>query len=180
MLRKMFATVAITAMAIALTAGLASAAEFVPPSSNADNEANGWAHYSVDEIGIGYVDVTFIQPRNFFACFEYRSDGDTSQAIRATHELNDFNVQFTDLQYPYTCLSTAGQQESVRLYAGEYVEIRMMLGAEGDERFNWQDKIYVLPDAQTKDDCMNGGFAAYGFANQGQCIKFVNTGKDSR
>lgn len=28
----------------------------------------------------------------------------------------------------------------------------------------------------TKDDCKNGGWAAYGFVNQGQCIKFVNTG----
>lgn len=38
----------------------------------------------------------------------------------------------------------------------------------------------------TKADCMNGGFAEYqvvngddstSFKNQGQCIKFVNTGK---
>ena len=32
----------------------------------------------------------------------------------------------------------------------------------------------------TKEDCKNGGFADYGFANQGQCIRFVNTGQDSR
>ena len=29
----------------------------------------------------------------------------------------------------------------------------------------------------SKDQCMNGGFAAFGFRNQGQCIRFVNTGK---
>jgi hypothetical protein len=36
------------------------------------------------------------------------------------------------------------------------------------------------PEAQSKDDCKSGGYAAYGFKNQGLCIQFVNTGKDSR
>jgi hypothetical protein len=31
-----------------------------------------------------------------------------------------------------------------------------------------------------KDDCKNGGWADFGFINQGQCIRFVNTGQDSR
>lgn len=35
-------------------------------------------------------------------------------------------------------------------------------------------------DPATKEDCMNGGWEAYGFQNQGRCIQFVNTGKDSR
>jgi hypothetical protein len=26
----------------------------------------------------------------------------------------------------------------------------------------------------TKEDCKNGGYAKYGFKNQGQCIKAVN------
>lgn len=38
----------------------------------------------------------------------------------------------------------------------------------------------LVNDPQTKADCKNGGWEQYGFANQGQCIKFVNTGKDSR
>lgn len=38
----------------------------------------------------------------------------------------------------------------------------------------------VIPNPETKDDCKNGGWAEYGFTNQGQCIRFVNTGKDSR
>jgi hypothetical protein len=36
------------------------------------------------------------------------------------------------------------------------------------------------PEVQSKDDCKNGGWEAFGFRNQGQCIQFVNTGKDSR
>ncbi len=35
-------------------------------------------------------------------------------------------------------------------------------------------------DPETIDDCKNGGWEAYGFSNQGRCIQFVNTGKDSR
>ncbi len=38
----------------------------------------------------------------------------------------------------------------------------------------------VVLEPQTKDDCKKGGWEQYGFRNQGQCIKFVNTGKDSR
>lgn len=29
----------------------------------------------------------------------------------------------------------------------------------------------------SKEQCKNGGYKAFGFKNQGQCIRFVNTGK---
>lgn len=32
----------------------------------------------------------------------------------------------------------------------------------------------------TVEECKKGGWAEYGFSNQGLCIQFVNTGKDSR
>ena len=35
-------------------------------------------------------------------------------------------------------------------------------------------------DPQTKDDCKKGGWEDYGFRNQGQCVRFIETGKDSR
>lgn len=38
----------------------------------------------------------------------------------------------------------------------------------------------VTNDPTTKDQCKKGGFADFGFRNQGQCIRFVETGKDSR
>ena len=31
-----------------------------------------------------------------------------------------------------------------------------------------------------RDDCRDGGYEDYGFKNQGQCIRYVNTGQDSR
>ena len=35
-------------------------------------------------------------------------------------------------------------------------------------------------DPQSHEDCKDGGWEDYGFRNQGQCIRFVNTGEDSR
>jgi hypothetical protein len=55
----------------------------------------------------------------------------------------------------------------------------MVFGAETDERFDWT-RFEVLPDAETKDDCADGGWADFGFANRGQCNRFVNGGGDSR
>ncbi len=37
-----------------------------------------------------------------------------------------------------------------------------------------------LLDPETKDDCKKGDWEDFGFRNQGLCIQFVNTGKDSR
>lgn len=31
-----------------------------------------------------------------------------------------------------------------------------------------------------KDECKDGGWQDFGFRNQGQCVRFVNTGQDSR
>jgi hypothetical protein len=38
----------------------------------------------------------------------------------------------------------------------------------------------LADDPPEKDACKDGGWELYGFRNQGQCIRFVNTGKDSR
>ena len=36
------------------------------------------------------------------------------------------------------------------------------------------------PNPLAKDDCKKGGREQYGFRNQGQCVRFIETGKDSR
>ena len=35
-------------------------------------------------------------------------------------------------------------------------------------------------DPASRMDCMDGGWEEFGFRNQGQCIRYVNTGQDSR
>ncbi len=42
------------------------------------------------------------------------------------------------------------------------------------------DDLTVDADPQTKDDCKKGGWEQFGFKNQGQCVRFIETGKDSR
>jgi hypothetical protein len=52
-----------------------------------------------------------------------------------------------------------------------------------DQVYPWHqfDNITLGPaDPTNKDECRNGGWADFGFQNQGLCIRFVNTGKDSR
>jgi hypothetical protein len=39
---------------------------------------------------------------------------------------------------------------------------------------------FLSADPTEKVDCTEGKWADYGFRNQGQCIRFVNTEKDSR
>lgn len=47
---------------------------------------------------------------------------------------------------------------------------------------NLFDNLTVTFDSgpTTADDCKKGGWADFGFSNQGQCVRFVQTGKDSR
>jgi hypothetical protein len=51
----------------------------------------------------------------------------------------------------------------------------------GDSFSAFVTEVYAAPqDPQTKNDCMKNGWAKFGFKNQGQCVRFIETGKDSR
>jgi hypothetical protein len=112
--------------------GVASAAvNPVTPSTNDINRANGWAHVDQLSQGPGTVDLQFISTRTFYSCFEYRTDGDTSQKISDTN----YNTNITDGLYPFHCESNSSQ--TFTIHANAYVEVRMVFGAETDERFDW-------------------------------------------
>ena len=56
----------------------------------------------------------------------------------------------------------------------------VIAGTEDPNPFtNWHE-VDVLTCAISKEMCKGGGYADFGFANQGQCIRLVNTGRDSR
>ena len=166
------------ALALALgLVGMASAAvTAVTPSTNEINRTNGWAHVDQLAQGIGTTELQFISTRAFFSCFEYRTDGDTSQVL-SENGGNNYNTLVTDGLYPYVCLNNDTATRTI--VANEYVEVRMVFGAETDVRFDWT-RFEVLSDAQSKEDCKDGGWEQYGFRNQGQCVRFVETGGDSR
>lgn len=49
--------------------------------------------------------------------------------------------------------------------------------------FVWDSGVimkFVSGDPQGNDDCKDGGWEQYGFSDQGWCVRFVETGKDSR
>ena len=172
MTRRILAGAALAVVAFGAMTGLALADHFTFPSTNDANRTNGWAHVNQLDVGLGETTLEFVSTRAFASCFEYRTDGDTSQATSPTN----FNPNAHDL-YPFVCVNNNTSELTIE--ASEYVEVRMVFGAEADERFDWT-RFDVIPDVQTKDDCKDGGWEAYGFANQGQCIRFVNTGHDSR
>lgn len=167
-------------LGVALMFGLVGAAgaavNAVTPSTNDINRTNGWAHVDQLSQGIGTTDLQFISTRNFYSCFEYRTDGDTTQIISENGGVN-YNTNVTDGLYPYFCQKNNSSTHTIQ--ANAYVEVRMVFGAETDERFDWT-RFDVLSDAKTKEDCKDGGWEQYGFKNQGQCVRFVETGKDSR
>ena len=164
-------------VALGMVAGTAlGAVNAVTPSTNDINRTNGWAH--VDQVSAvrGETTLRFISTRAFFSCFEYRTDGDTSQ-VKTENGGANYNPAVTDGLYPYECVNNSTKQLTIE--ATGYVEVRMVFGAETDERFDWT-RFEVLPDAQTKADCKKGGWKDFDFRNQGRCIKFVVTGKDTR
>jgi hypothetical protein len=141
------------------------------PSTNEYNEANGWAHVVYVDVAVGQVTLDFVSTRAFYSCFEYRID----DAAPPTSNPNP-NADVTDGYWEYTCRNNSSAE--MTFTAGQYVDIRMAFGAERDERFDWT-RFYVLTPPN-KDECKNGDWEALGFKNQGQCVRWVETGKDSR
>lgn len=103
----------------------------ITPSTNEINQANGWAHVNQLSQGIHTTDLEFVSTRNFYSCFEYRTDGDASQATTTPNP----NSDITDGTYPYVCVNNSTSTATIT--ADEYVEVRMVFGAERDERFDW-------------------------------------------
>ncbi len=141
-------------VAAILTLGLVGAASAdqnaVTPSTNAINEANGWAYVSTSNVGLRTIDLTFHSTRSLWSCFEYRTDGDTSQILSENGGVN-YNTQITDGLYPYVCVNNS--TETITVHPKRYVEVRMVFGGERDERFDWTrfevDPCTTAPDGLT-------------------------------
>jgi hypothetical protein len=176
--KHVLATMALAIGLAPLTAALAYDPSAVP-STNDQNRTNGWAHVNEVDEGVGFTTLQFVSTRGFASCFEYRSDGDTTERLVDAAGLAraNFNPAIDDGLYPFVCVNNSTAFRT--LFASEYVEVRMVFGAESDERFDWT-MFDVLPDVTSKDECKDGGWAAFGFRNQGQCVRFIENGGDSR
>jgi hypothetical protein len=143
MQRKLFSSAMALSLAALMigTATPASALVTPTPSTNDINRTNGWAHVDQLSKGIGTTDLKFISTRAFYSCFEYRTDGNTSQILAENGGVN-YNTEVTDGLYPYKCKNNTSSTYTIA--ANAYVEVRMVFGAEKDERFDWT-RFDVLP-----------------------------------
>ena len=166
---------------IVAPAGSAAAYEF--PSTNEANKAAGLPHVNQVSTGPGTVTLEFVNETNSLAFFEYRIDG-------ATVGTTSHPGVHGDVIHPGICVdgrtnpACASGPVIETFSANTKVEVRLALGGERDSDFDWTafevGPVVGPADPATKADCKKGGWADFGFRNQGQCIRFVNTGKDSR
>jgi hypothetical protein len=108
----------------------------VTPSTNDGNRTNGWAHFNVVATNPGVVVIEFNNPRSFASCFEYRIDGVAPGAA------SNYNPAVTDGMWPFVCKNNSTEQRTFIVTSS--LEIRMVFGAETDERFDWTS-VEVIP-----------------------------------
>jgi hypothetical protein len=166
-IRNLFTMLFVVALA-AMGTAFADQNPITPSTNDLNRDSGIKAYFEVVDVGPGYAEFEFINQNNYTSCFEFRSDGDAGQTIDDTNP-NEF---IGDGLYPYVCLNLSGQMETRDVYAKKYIEVRMVFGSESDDRFDWT-RVNVDP----KDDCKNGGWEAFGFESQGECIKSANAGQ---
>jgi hypothetical protein len=172
MKRNILMVFAVVAVLLGVTSAPALAYEY--PSTNDANRAAGDPHVNLVGNDLGEVTLEFVNDHDYVAFFEYRIDGETPTSCSVPHPVVE-----ADCIYPGVSVTSANSPVIRTFQAEQTVEVRLALGAERDHDFDWV-AFDVLPDAGAKADCKEGGWAEFGFRNQGQCIRFVNTGKDSR
>lgn len=175
MRKRIIGVVAAVPLALGSMAGPAGAVvDNVTPSTNEINATIGWAHFTSvsteDEVAL-----TFVSTRGFDSCFEYRADGE------APTEQPNWNPSVTDGLWDFVCVNNSTQ--TVEVEAEEYVDVRMVFGAEGDERFDWTRVETLEPEEETEPveptrpatvaECKQGGWEALNYTNQGRCVSDV-------
>jgi hypothetical protein len=167
----------------AIGAGTASAYEFA--STNDLNRAAGAPHVELVSAEPGNVTLGFATALDGYALIEYRVDG----------EVVDLGTNWItgDVLQPYVCVETTewvctGPATSIErsFAANSTVEVRLAITDHPEWSFDWT--TFSAPPAETGDvswpltkaDCRNGGWALFGFSNQGHCISYLTTSKDRR
>ncbi len=134
----------VLSIALIMIAGIVFAYDY--PSTNQENkDGENFArpgvigpHVNLIEARVGEVVLEFVVPLNYLACFEYRSDCDTTQAISPDH----YNPWLDDDLYPFVCVQNNTIQKTISVE--HYVEIRLTFGGERDWDFDWTrfDALY--------------------------------------
>lgn len=132
-------------LSMPLTASRNVSAAYTYPSTHAENITKGWAH--VEKINATVNSITLVFhggnqiPTNFSSCFEYRIDGDTTQALASANP----NPAVED-RYPHLCIAGKSSTPTLTFNATNYIEVRSTFGAESSERFDWTRFDIYNPD----------------------------------
>lgn len=171
------------AVGILGVAGTTSVSAEGTPYNEANRDA-GRPHVNIVDVDGWEVTLEFVNPHTGWPwAWDVRVDGAegteddwTGQTIsEGPLESEDFG-----LAYDRVVLGPADEPvtRTETYQAAELVEVTLRRGPEQSWYVPW---IRIEPEQpETRRDCMRGGYERYGFRNQGQCIRYVNTGKDSR
>jgi len=126
---------------------------YVYPSTNEKNktgtntlQTGPGPHVSViSDSTPGEITLAFVNPKNYVACFEYRTDGDTSQDVGTANP----NPAIDD-RYPHVCVTASTSTQTFN--ANGYIEVRSVFGAERDWDFDWTS-FNVLPPPTPVPTC---------------------------
>lgn len=135
--------VVINLLLMAALVVVGSVLAYAYPSTNDANRTRG-RHY-VEQVSMseGETELRFVNPRAWWACYEYRTDGDTSQALGTPNP----NTQVAD-RYPHLCVNNNTLTQTFQAIA--FVEIRSTFGAERDDDFDWT-RFDVIPVPPTPE-----------------------------
>lgn len=116
-------------------------ANSVTPSTNNQNRSNGWAYVNQLSMDLGSTELEFVSTRAFWSCFEYRVDNEPNTVVG-----DNPNILITDGRWTQVCVNNSSVVKTIS--ANEFVDVRMVYGAEGDERFDWT-RFDVIPAIST-------------------------------
>lgn len=128
-------------------------------------EYTGWRSW--DGVVGGWTNLTAVP---------YVADEWNTVALVLNDETGEFDVYINEV-----LAVSSGAGDTVNL--GAVILNQYNYGSEStDYTVRWSNFAYgnVVASPVSKDACKGNGWTAFGFRNQGQCIQYVNTGKDSR
>jgi hypothetical protein len=156
---------------IVAPAGAAAAYDF--PSTNEDNRDAGLPHVNELSKGPGTVTLEFVNETRSLAYFEYRIDGEILPG--SNHPVVIGDAIYDGVYVDGRVAPKYATSPVIQTFPAEAtVEVRLALGGERDWDFDWTEFTVGAAPAD-KNDCKRGGWMTFGFRNQGECIRFVNT-----
>lgn len=178
MRKSLLAALVAAPLVLGNVAGPAVAQEAVdgPLSPSETNKSQGLAYFDAVP-ATDSVLLVFTSTRDGVrSCFEYRAE-DSTPLPGQTHP----DPSVSDGVYDSVCVTNETKQATVE--AGEYVEVRLTLGDDSVEYFDWQrvpttqesvEEPAVDPHRPgAAADCKKGGWSSWGYKNQGKCVSDV-------